>query len=121
MCSHLGGTMALNYIQEPKFVIGNSSCQIGPNRPKRVWIPFLQRRPVENKRGQYHWHDDRPGFNGSEVRLKNWMPAQPNGELLQQCVEIEADKPSEQNQMNDEICQSRRCSLCKCHWFRHTD
>ena len=113
LCSHLGGILSSNYIQEAQFVIGSSDCQSESwqNRPTAFWIPIIQGGPVANKEGQFHWIDDRLGSNGSVVQLTNWLPGQPNGEWTQQCVELVGDTPSEQL-WNDEYCYTKRCSIC---------
>ena len=110
LCSHLGGIMSLNYIQETQFVIGSSDCQTVSWYDSTFWIPIIQGGPVANKEGHFHWIDDRLGLNGSVVQLTNWLPGQPNGELSQQCVE--AETTSEQNLWNDEYCHVKRCSIC---------
>ena len=100
--------MSMEFDENIQYTIGDSNCTSVDAR--KFWIPVVQGKSVNDHSHQYQWVDDRPGTNMLQVQDIHWMQGQPNGQLLQQCVEL--NEVHQKFMTNDESCSEERCSIC---------
>ena len=105
LCWQFGGEMDMGFQDTSiSFTLGNATCN------NRYWAPVLQGSLQPD--GKYTWLDDRKGKGGVIAESLPWLPSQPNGLHLQQCVEHRNETVENLRLMNDMTCKSRRCSIC---------
>ena len=105
LCWQFGGEMDMGFQDTSiSFTLGNATCN------NRYWAPVAQGSLQPD--GKYTWLDDRKGKGGVIAESLPWLPSQPNGLHLQQCVEHRNETVENLRLLNDMTCKSRRCSIC---------